>query len=512
MKRWLVLLFMALCCSLSFAEVPCGKLWGTTIEGISWTFQITDEGTALVGGGNQATVPYATSYTIAGDLVIPAYFMDCPTVYIDWCAFSGFKKITSVEIPDTVSEITTSAFSGCEKLATIKWPTGLKKIGGNAFYQCTSLRSVVLPSCVEEVGQLSFGYCTSLSKIELPDSLKYIRTAAFRGCQRLADLPLPDSVVIIQDFAFADCTGLSTICIPASTEYVKRGICAGATNVVSFSVSPNNQYYVAVKGSLYNKEITRIVAYPPILEDFDVEPSVTCIGEGACYRGTRLRAIHLPEGLTKIESSAFRGCSGVTSLVIPSRVQTIGTDAFYACSSLKSIVFPRSVESVGSDAFQSCQIEVVFVEQGDVERAKSVLKNSKIGIDKVQFVELPSLATSMSWTEEYYKRFSDKYDPNIQTAMMMPSGKRSAAGEEMQVLQDFIAGTDPLRKDDVFSATVDIVDGQPVVSWTPKLASAESEKRTYTVWGKKSLVSDKWTVVDGDASAYQFFMVSVEMR
>lgn len=58
--------------------------------------------------------------------------------------------------------------------------------------------------------------------------------------------------------------------------------------------------------------------------------------------------------VTSIGSSAFSGCSALTSINIPSFVTSIGPIAFRDCSALASINIPSSVTSIGWGAFQSC--------------------------------------------------------------------------------------------------------------------------------------------------------------
>lgn len=52
-----------------------------------------------------------------------------------------------------------------------------------------------------------------------------------------------------------------------------------------------------------------------------------------------------------IGDSAFRNCSGLTSITIPDSVITIGGGAFYGCTGLTSITIPDSVTSIGDSAF-----------------------------------------------------------------------------------------------------------------------------------------------------------------
>ena len=56
----------------------------------------------------------------------------------------------------------------------------------------------------------------------------------------------------------------------------------------------------------------------------------------------------------KLGDGAFSGCSGLTSLTIPSGVTSIGTSAFFCCYGLISLTIPSSVTSIGGFAFNDC--------------------------------------------------------------------------------------------------------------------------------------------------------------
>ena len=58
--------------------------------------------------------------------------------------------------------------------------------------------------------------------------------------------------------------------------------------------------------------------------------------------------------MTSIGDYAFRGCSGLTSVTIPSSVTSIGSSAFSGCSGLTSVTIPNSVTSIGNYAFDGC--------------------------------------------------------------------------------------------------------------------------------------------------------------
>lgn len=60
------------------------------------------------------------------------------------------------------------------------------------------------------------------------------------------------------------------------------------------------------------------------------------------------------KSVVEIGVSAFHGCTGVTSISIPSTVLKIGGNAFYGCSSLSQLSGGTSVEEVGGTAFNGC--------------------------------------------------------------------------------------------------------------------------------------------------------------
>ena len=179
--------------------------------------------------------------TMAGDVIIPS-----GVTVIGPHAFYSYEedsKITSVTIPDSVTEICSGAFSGCNNIETLKIPNSVVKIGESAFSNCSSLTTINLPdtlqnlsygmfnSCsglteieipdsVESIGGIAFENCSSLMKIKFPVNLKEIGYAAFRGCSNLQELELPEGLQELDNAAFANCSNLSKITIPSSVYYI----------------------------------------------------------------------------------------------------------------------------------------------------------------------------------------------------------------------------------------------------------------------------------------------------
>ena len=78
------------------------------------------------------------------------------------------------------------------------------------------------------------------------------------------------------------------------------------------------------------------------------------IGDLAFEGCSGLTSLTLPSGLTEIGSCTFRGCSGLTSLTLPSGVTKIGYYAFEGCSGLTSLTLPSGVTEIGYSAFEGC--------------------------------------------------------------------------------------------------------------------------------------------------------------
>ena len=123
----------------------------------------------------------------------------------------------------------------------------------------------------------------------------------------------------------------------------------------------------------------------------------------------------------------------------------------------------------------------------------------------------PRYAKSGESAADYQNRFEAKFGADPVAAMSMPTDKKDAHGNNMYVWQDYVAGTDPTDTNSVFTATITMVDGEPVVEWSPKLSAVEEAKRTYTIYGKTSLESgEAWHSPTNSSS--RFFRVGVEMK
>ena len=85
-----------------------------------------------------------------------------------------------------------------------------------------------------------------------------------------------------------------------------------------------------------------------------VEYIVASLG-ASCFEGcSGLTSITIPSSVTSLGDYCFRYCSGLTSITIPSSVTSLGDGCFYYCYGLTSITIPSSVTSLGKSCFYYC--------------------------------------------------------------------------------------------------------------------------------------------------------------
>ena len=63
----------------------------------------------------------------------------------------------------------------------------------------------------------------------------------------------------------------------------------------------------------------------------------------------------IPDSVTRIGNSVFKGRANLTSVTIPNSVTSIGSYAFSGCTSLTSVTIPDKVRGIGIYAFENCR-------------------------------------------------------------------------------------------------------------------------------------------------------------
>ncbi|WP_170934988.1 leucine-rich repeat protein [Prevotella sp. P3-122] len=193
-------------------------------------------------------------------------------------AFWGCRDLTSVTIPNSVTNIGNIAFRNCSGLTSVTIPNSVTSIGEDAFEDCSGITHTIIVNDMFVLLPKSYE-----GHYSIPENISIIIGGAFNGCHGLTSVTIPNSVTSIGDWAFFRCSGLTSVTIPNS---------------------------------------------------------VTSIGKSAFSFCRGLISVTIPNSVTSIGVAAFFKCSSLTSVTIPNSVTSIGEDAFVYCSSLKSIIIP----------------------------------------------------------------------------------------------------------------------------------------------------------------------------
>jgi hypothetical protein len=339
-------------------------------------------------------------------------------------AFARCPRLASVTLPGSVSGIGDDAFGFCTNLTAItvdplnsfysslagvlfdknrtrlmqcpggkpgafSIPNSVKTIGDDAFYDCVRLTSVTIPRSVTSIGEDAFYGCASLTAITVdplnsmysslagvlftkdrtrllqcpgakagtytvPSGVLSIRDSACAGCARLASVTIPRSVTSIEPSAFAGCTSLANVTIGSGVTSLMQNAFLGCTNLTAITVDPLNPAYTSLAGVVFNKARTTLILFP----------------------GGRAGDYTVPDSVTSLERSAFRGCARLTRVTIPDNVTRIPSAEFADCTSLTRVTLPRSVTRIEDIAFSGCtSLSVVYCQGNAPDLEQVVFQN-----------------------------------------------------------------------------------------------------------------------------------------
>ncbi len=335
--------------------------------------------------------------------------------------------ITELVVPDDITKIGSNAFFGCTSLTSVTIPNSVTSIEDSAFDSCSSLANVMILDSVMSIGEYAFFNCSSLTSVSLGNSVMSIGEYAFYKCSNLTSVTIPDSVTSIGSYAFYGCNRLESIILPFVGETLNstgyRGVFGyifGYIRVESYStkfdnavyqyisygsdLTPTSHYYhyyipkslktVKINGGTFWSSAFRNCSG---LTSVTISDSVTSIGEYTFSGCTGLTSITIPDKVTSIGKSAFSGCTGLTSITIPDKVTSIGKSAFSGCTGLTSITIPDKVTSIGESAFSVCTgLTSITIP----DKVTSIGKSAFYGCNRLESIELPFVGGAPTAADE----------------------------------------------------------------------------------------------------------------
>ncbi len=130
------------------------------------------------------TVFSASAKTVTKNKLV--YEISAKTATVVECKSNAKKiKIPSKIGKYKVTAIGEKAFSGKKKLQSVELPESLTKIGKSAFEKCNSLKEIVIPSKVVRILDGAFRDCKNLKKAVIPKSVTKFGSEIFEDCNKL---------------------------------------------------------------------------------------------------------------------------------------------------------------------------------------------------------------------------------------------------------------------------------------------------------------------------------------
>lgn len=229
-------------------------------------------------------------------------------------------------------EVTITDYTGTREHVLIPSEIGgfpVTALADKAFYE-KHVTTVVVPDSVTEIGDLCFSGDNYLVSLTLPDGLAELSYGALESCYSLMDFELPKGLKTIGAGALQAIFYLTHLTIPAGVTDIEQMnfLMMHGLEEVSVAEGSTSFTYDAENGLLMTADKARLLHC-----FFHLAPQ---------------KEIILPEGMKTIDPFAFHYDVTVEKIVLPEGAETIGLLAFGICPKLTEIVIPQSVTAIGT--------------------------------------------------------------------------------------------------------------------------------------------------------------------
>ena len=289
-------------------------------------------------------------------------------------------------------------------------------------------RKLVIEDGVTGIGFRSFCYCHFPDGVEGMNDVREIREWAFLG-STISEIALPEHCRIDEGAFVKASSGHLKIPVSLTEEAVFIGAAVG-----SFETAEDHPVFSVADDVLFNKYGTELVCFPSgrtgsyqvpdgvtkirtsafskcRLSEVTLPEGITSIPMYAFMSSPYLESVHLPDTLTDIEYAAFTNCPSLKSIDLPGNLINIGISAFSA-TGLTSISFPGTVRYISSGAFSRTGIEEVEYPDGidSIGGFSECAELKRVVIpESVSFVSGTAFMDCTNLTDVYYRGFTKNY-------------------------------------------------------------------------------------------------------
>lgn len=152
--------------------------------------------------------------------------------------------------------------------------------------------------------------------------------------------------------------------------------------------------YVVINGSTYQVSSIGENAFRSCsnLLSIALPSSVIWIKDNAFYECTNLKSITIPYGVTQLGDYVFYKCNMLSNVSLANSLTTLGKGTFYGCKSLISIEIPESITALDGNNFQNCiSLEAIALPSTLKKISSNVFSNCK----SLKTIKLPEGLTEI---------------------------------------------------------------------------------------------------------------------
>ena len=293
--------------------------------------------------------------------------------YIGNNAFSQCSNLTTVQMANSVKEVSSFVFYNDKKLQNINISKNLRIINSYMFGG-TSIAELVIPEGVEEIKNSAFVNCNKLSKINIPSTLNSIDETSFAICSQLKNiqiseinnkfefkegillekiennktkmliilesaikegtLTIPETVIRLSGGQLNNFNNITTVVVPSNVEEIVATFFIDSITNVIIDNNPkyeifDNGIYIKEKYAKENNKEIEIVRYFGNNEKVTIRSGTECIGEKCFYGKNKLTQIVLPDSIKSIKMEAFNGCKNLKELQLGSKISEFNNMSIY---------------------------------------------------------------------------------------------------------------------------------------------------------------------------------------